>query len=39
MTMNHDSGLMNGGVMWVWTVVGLAIIVLLIVVVSNRLNK
>jgi len=45
MTMNHDSGWMNGGGwmhgggMWVWAVMGLAIVILLIVVASKRFKK
>jgi hypothetical protein len=37
--MNHSDGWMNHGGMWVWAVVGTAIIVLLITVVGGRFRK
>jgi uncharacterized membrane protein len=39
--MNHPDGWMNGwmgGGMWLWTVIGIAVVVLLIVVI-NKLSK
>lgn len=36
--MNHMNGWMGGG-MWVWTVIGVLIVVLLIVVISKQSKK
>ncbi len=36
--MNHMNGWMGGG-MWVWTVIGVLIVVLLIVVISKLSKK
>ena len=40
--MNHSNGWMSGwsgGGMWVWTVVGLVVVVLLVVVISKLVKK
>lgn len=40
--MNHTNGWMNGwmgGGMWLWTVFGLVIVVLLVVAISKRTRK
>ena len=36
--MNHMDGWMGGG-MWIWTVIGVLVVVLLIVVISKQSNK
>ena len=40
--MNHNDGWMNGwggGGMWVWTVIGTLVVVLLVVVINKLLKK
>jgi hypothetical protein len=40
--MNHSNGWMSGwsaGGMWVWTVIGLVIVALLVVVISKLVKK
>ena len=36
-TMNHTGGWMGGG-MWIWTVIGVLVVVLLVVMI-NKLSK
>ncbi len=36
--MNHMDGWVGGG-MWIWTVIGVLVVVLLIVVISKQSNK
>ena len=36
--MNDTHGWMGGG-MWIWTVIGVLVVVLLVVVISKLLNK
>ena len=36
--MNHTNGWMGGG-MWVWTVIGILVVVLLVVVISKLSKK
>jgi hypothetical protein len=36
--MNHTDGWMGGG-MWIWTVIGVLVVVLLVVVISNLSKK
>lgn len=40
--MNHSNGWMNGGAgggMWLWTVIGFAVVALLVVVISKLSKK
>ena len=40
--MNHNDGWMNGwsgGGMWIWPVLGVAVVVLLVVIVINQSKK
>ena len=40
--MNHTDGWMSGwsgGGMWLWTLIGLTVVVLLVVVISKRAKK
>ena len=36
--MNHTGGWMGGG-MWIWTVIGVLVVVLLVVMISKMSNK
>jgi hypothetical protein len=36
--MNHSGGWMGGG-MWIWTVIGVLLVVLLVVVINNQSKK
>ena len=36
--MNHGDGWMSGG-MWIWPVIGVAVVVLLVVIVINQSKK
>jgi len=36
--MNHAGGWMGGG-MWIWTVIGVLVVVLLVVVINKLLKK
>ncbi len=36
--MNHTDGWMGGG-MWIWTVIGVLVVVLLVVVINNLSKK
>jgi uncharacterized membrane protein len=36
--MNHSGGWMGGG-MWVWTLIGLLVVVLLVVVINKQSKK
>jgi uncharacterized membrane protein len=40
--MNHTNGWMGGGIvggMWIWTVIGILVVVLLVVVITRLSNK
>jgi uncharacterized membrane protein len=38
LVMNHTDGWMGGG-MWIWTVIGILVVVLLVVVITRLSNK
>jgi hypothetical protein len=37
--MNHTEGWMSGGGIWIWTVIGVLVVVLLVVVISKLSKK